>query len=199
MYNQNNQYPQNNQAQGQTDIMGVSGFKIKASKPEAYYKHMVIFTANARPSRQAKKPYMLYQDFMAMMEKAFQESGGNGVRVVIGFNQGTDQKTGAPTFQTSVNIFPNNPNQQFNGGGGGRRQYPQAQRGYNNQPQQGYAPPQQPQQGYAPRPAQQATPQYGTNAPTTQGNTGQAGTGQAAPASASPSDPGYDLGEPAPF
>lgn len=190
----NNQYPpqggygqqQQPQQQGQGDFWpNVTGFKIGPSKKGT--GHTITFTINS--FQKGKNTPMLFQQFMDECAKAFQESGGNGVRFIIPFRDGNGPR--GPFQSASIGIVPNIPQQNSfgGGGGGGRRDYPPRQaQGYgqpqqNGYPQQGYpqggfqgptqgmAPNQPsvpPQQGYPQQPVQQpqmAPPSFQQGAP----------------------------------
>lgn len=193
----NNGYNNGYQNQGQQQPTEqfwpkVSGFKIGPSKSGK--GNVITFTINAFPNARAKQKAMLFQEFMHALQEAFNQSGGNGVRFVIPFNQGTGPR--GPFQSGSIKVMPNNPAayQQGFGDGGGQRQYPPQQQ----QPQYGYQQPPvgqgqynaPPQQQYAPPQPQRPAAPPATQAPVVQ---------NAAPAQAAPAPQGYDVGEPIPF
>lgn len=165
------QPPQQQQGQGGDFWPNVTGFKIGPTKSGK--GHSITFTINAQ-SRSKNQP-MTFAEFMSLIQKAFQESGGNGVRLVLPFHQGQGPR--GPFQSATIGIFPNNPSQHFDnrGGGGGRRQYPPQQQGYGQpQQQQGYYPPtmgvapnqpQVPPQQQYPQGVPQGTPQGGQMPP----------------------------------
>lgn len=149
----NNQYPpqqqgyggQQQQPQGQGDFWpNVTGFKIGPSKKGT--GHTITFTINS--FQKGKNTPMLFQQFMEEVAKAFQESGGNGVRFIIPFRDGNGPR--GPFQSASIGIMPNVPQQNSFGGqgGGGRRDYPPRQAQGYGQPQQNGYPQQGPQGGY---------------------------------------------------
>lgn len=205
MYNNNNGYnngyQQNNygqQPQQQSNEQywpKVSGFKIGPSKSGK--GNVITFTINAAPNARAKQAAMLFNDFIKALQDAFNESGGNGVRLVIPFHQGTGPR--GPFQSGSIKVMANNPaqyQQGFNGGGGGRRQYPpqQQQQGY------GYQQPPQPQYGHSggyTNPPQQQQPAQQPVAPPQQQAPAPQSPAQAPAQQQVPQ--GYGVGEPIPF
>lgn len=170
---------------------GVSGFSIGPSKTGK--TTVITFTVNAG-SKSQKNPKLTFDEFMHQMQQAFQESGGNGARIVISFapQKGPRGMFMGANIKVSANTPPAHAQGSFGGGAGrGRGSYqpPQAQGGYGQPPypqnggQQGWQPP---TQGYAP----QGTPQFGAPLPgaPTQGYP-QGGPGQPAPQTAYPSNP----------
>lgn len=189
-YPQGGNQGQQQQAQGDNFWPNVTGFKVGPSKSGK--GHVVTLTFNSQ-SRSKNQP-MTFQEFMDACAKAFQESGGFGVRLVLPFHQGNGPR--GPFQSATIGVFPNQPPQGGNsfGGqrGGGRRQYPprQQQGGYQQPPQQqGYYPP---TQGMAPSqpqaPAQQGTFQQQGYAPQQPPTGGPTGPGPNAPTNAFPSE-----------
>lgn len=187
--NNNNQYPtqqnygQPQQQQGQGNFWpGLSGFTIGPSKNGK--STIIKFSVNAF-SQSKKRETMVFQKFMADLQKAFEESNGYGVHFTISFNQGMGPR--GPFTSASISVQPKKAQQQYGGGGynqgyqqngGGRTQYPPAinQQGYAPQNGYGQSGPTQPQypaqpyqqapqapQHYAPPPVQQPVAQPAVN------------------------------------
>lgn len=156
-----------------------TGFNIGPSKRGT--GQVVQFTLNADQNQRSKNKSMLFHEFMEMAAKAFDESGGFGVRIVIPFHEAEGRR--GDFLSGTINVFPNMPPQDGafggRGQGNGRRSYPQ-QGGY--QPRETYPPGRD-----VPQDTRQSGPMnHGAPTPAYQ----QAGPGPNAQNNAFPSDDG---------